>query len=185
MSPAPSRQPRMPREERRRQLLDAAMQVFVEHGYHGTSMDDIAVAAQVSKPVLYQHFPGKHELFMDLLETQVQVLSTALTEALSSTDDNRERVRATIRAYFQFMDRTDRAYRLLFDSGLNNDPAVATHLESLTYDEAITRNIRVMDQTAFSLCRDNNVSMRVFGMQGEGSVTRAILGEDMGTLITV
>ena len=42
-----------------------------------------------------------------------------------------------------------------------------------------------MDQTAFSLCRDNNVSMRVFGMQGKGSVTRAILGEDMGTLITV
>lgn len=136
MSPAPSRQPRMPREERRRQLLDAAMQVFVEHGYHGASMDDIAVAAQVSKPVLYQHFPGKHELFMDLLETQVQVLSTALTEALGSTDDNRERVRATIRAYFQFMDRTDRAYRLLFDSGLNNDPAVATHLESLTYEFA-------------------------------------------------
>ena len=66
----------------------------------------------------------------------------------------------------------------------NVDPS-AVRLESLTYDEAITRNIRVMDQTAFSLCRDNNVSMRVFGMQGEGSVTRAILGEDMGTLITV
>lgn len=112
------------------------MQVFVEHGYHGTSMDDIAVAAQVSKPVLYQHFPGKHELFMDLLGTQVQVLSSALSEALSSTDDNRERVRATIRAHFQFMDRQDRAYRLLFDSGLNNDPTVASQLEGLTHEFA-------------------------------------------------
>lgn len=46
------------------------------------------------------------------------------------------------------------------------------------------RNIRVLDQTAFSLCRDNNVTMRVFGMQGEGNVTRAILGEKMGTLVT-
>ena len=55
---------------------------------------------------------------------------------------------------------------------------------NLTYDEAMQRNIRVLDQTAFSLCRDNNVTMRVFGMQGEGNVTRAILGEKMGTLVT-
>lgn len=110
------------------------MQVFVEHGYHGTSMDDIAVAAQVSKPVLYQHFPGKHELFMDLLQTQVGHLSSVLTEAMGSTDENKERVRATIRAYFQFMDRSDRAYRLLFDSGLNNDPAVSELLDSLTHE---------------------------------------------------
>ena len=46
------------------------------------------------------------------------------------------------------------------------------------------RNIRVLDQTAFSLCRDNNVTMRVFGMQGEDNVTRAIKGEKMGTLVT-
>ena len=60
----------------------------------------------------------------------------------------------------------------------------AERLYNLTYDEAMQRNIRVLDQTAFSLCRDNNVTMRVFGMQGEGNVTRAILGEKMGTLVT-
>ncbi len=101
----------------------------MENGYHDTSMDDIAVAAAVSKPVLYQHFPGKHELFLDLMDTQLTLLQDALTEALGSTTDNKERVRATIRACFQFVDRPNRAYRLIFDSGLNNDPEVAARVE--------------------------------------------------------
>jgi uridylate kinase len=65
-----------------------------------------------------------------------------------------------------------------------NKDASAVKLESLTYDEAMLRNIRVMDQTAFSLCRDNKLAMVVFGMEGEGNVTRAILGENIGTLVT-
>lgn len=65
-----------------------------------------------------------------------------------------------------------------------NKDANAERLYKLTYDEALKRNIRVMDQTAFSLCKDNNVTMRVFGMQGEGNVARAILGEEIGTLVT-
>ena len=60
----------------------------------------------------------------------------------------------------------------------------AQRLASLTYDQAIARDIRVMDQTAFALCRDNNVTMRVFGMEGAGNVTRAVLGEEIGTLVT-
>lgn len=114
-------------------MLDAAQQVFVENGYHDTSMDDIAVAATVSKPVLYQHFPGKHELFLDLMDTQLGLFQDAMTQALSSTTDNKERVRATIRACFQFVDRPDRAYRLLFDSGLNNDPDVAGRMQDLDH----------------------------------------------------
>ncbi|WP_125611018.1 UMP kinase [Specibacter cremeus] len=63
------------------------------------------------------------------------------------------------------------------------DPT-AQKLATLTYDEAMRRDIRVMDQTAFSLCKDNNVTMLVFGMEGEGNVARAILGEKLGTLVT-
>jgi uridylate kinase len=63
------------------------------------------------------------------------------------------------------------------------DPT-AVKLDHLSYDEAMARDIRVMDQTAFSLCRDNNVTMLVFGMQGQGNVARAILGEELGTLVT-
>ncbi|WP_237188591.1 UMP kinase [Rothia nasimurium] len=71
----------------------------------------------------------------------------------------------------------------IYTADPNKDPN-AERLYQLTYDEALKRNIRVMDQTAFSLCKDNNVTMRVFGMQGEGNVARAILGEEIGTLVT-
>ncbi|MFW0119699.1 UMP kinase [Rothia sp. P5764] len=71
----------------------------------------------------------------------------------------------------------------IYTADPKKDPA-AERLSKLTYDEALLRNIRVMDQTAFSLCKDNKVTMRVFGMQGEGNVARAILGEEIGTLVT-
>jgi uridylate kinase len=63
------------------------------------------------------------------------------------------------------------------------DPT-AERLETLSYDDALRRDIRVMDQTAMTMCKDNNLSMVVFGMEGEGNVTRAILGEKLGTLVT-
>lgn len=71
----------------------------------------------------------------------------------------------------------------IYTADPNKDPN-AERLYKLTYDEALKRNIRVMDQTAFSLCKDNSVTMRVFGMQGDGNVARAILGEEIGTLVT-
>lgn len=63
------------------------------------------------------------------------------------------------------------------------DPS-AKKLDHLTYNEALQRDIRVLDQTAFSLCKDNNLEMLVFGMEGEGNVSRAIRGESLGTLVT-
>ena len=59
---------RLPRSARRKQLMAAAQEVFVAQGYHAAAMDDIADRAGVSKPVLYQHFPGKLELYLALLD---------------------------------------------------------------------------------------------------------------------
>ena len=64
------------------------------------------------------------------------------------------------------------------------DPT-AERLTHLTYDEALLRNIRVMDLTAMTMCKDNDLDMRVFGMEGPGNVTRALLGEPIGTTVTV
>src|ERR1700693_4192906 len=92
--------PRLPRQARRRQLLGAAQQVFVAHGYPAAAMDEIAERAGVSKPVLYQHFPGKLELYLALLDESVADLVGAVSAALASTTDNRDRVPATFRAFF-------------------------------------------------------------------------------------
>ncbi|WP_431711484.1 UMP kinase [Glutamicibacter uratoxydans] len=63
------------------------------------------------------------------------------------------------------------------------DPT-AQKLETLTYNDALVRNIRVMDQTAMTMCQDNNLNMLVFGMEGAGNVARAIRGERIGTTVT-
>src|SRR5690349_19613226 len=83
---------RLPRMARRRQLLSAAQEVFVENGYHAAAMDEIAERAGVSKPVLYQHFPGKLELYLALLDTHCDALIERVRGAMAATTDNKERV---------------------------------------------------------------------------------------------
>jgi AcrR family transcriptional regulator len=120
---------RLPRHERRRQLLDAALEVFVARGYHAAAMDEIAERAGVSKPVLYQHFPGKLELYLALLDESVDNLVASVRDALRSTTENKQRVSATITAYFEYVGEQGQAYRLVFESDLSNEPGVRERLD--------------------------------------------------------
>ncbi|MGH3814024.1 MAG: TetR/AcrR family transcriptional regulator [Pseudonocardiaceae bacterium] len=120
---------RMPRDERRAQLLAAATDVFVNNGYHATVMDDIAERAGVSKPVLYQHFPGKLELYLALLKRHTDELVRRVLGAIEETQDNWQRVRNAVGAYFDFVDGDGEAFRLVFESDLRNQPAVQAVVE--------------------------------------------------------
>lgn len=115
---------RLSRSDRRAQLLDAARTVFTDQGYHASAMDDIAELAGVSKPVLYQHFPSKLQLYLALLEESADDMVAAVSGALAATEDNRERVRGTIRAYFDYVADNHQAYRLIFESDLYGQPEV-------------------------------------------------------------
>ena len=126
---AASRPVRLPRSARRKQLLAAAQQVFVAQGYHAAAMDDIAERAGVSKPVLYQHFPGKLDLYLALLDTHCDALIDRVGRAMAATTDNEERVRGATEAYFDFVDHESEAFRLVFESDLRNDPAVRERVE--------------------------------------------------------
>jgi AcrR family transcriptional regulator len=135
---------RLPRPARRRQLLGAAQEVFVAQGYHAAAMDEIAERAGVSKPVLYQHFPGKLELYLALLDESAQELVGIVREALSSTTDNKQRVPATFQAFFDFVSSSGEAFRLVFESDLSNEPAVRERLDHTMRDcaEMISQFIR-------------------------------------------
>jgi AcrR family transcriptional regulator len=122
--PVTRRTSRLPRGARRVQLLRAAQDVFVAQGFHAAAMDDIADRAGVSKPVLYQHFPGKRELYLALLEQQVDELTDRVRQAMDGTEDNRTRVDGAVGAYFDFIDADGEAFRLVFESDLRNDPDV-------------------------------------------------------------
>ena len=120
---------RLRKDERRAQLLAAATDVFVSNGYHATVMDDIAERAGVSKPVLYQHFPGKLELYLALLQTHADELVRRVRGAIEDTIDNAQRVHNAVGAYFDFVDRDGEAFRLVFESDLRNQSAVLEIVE--------------------------------------------------------
>ncbi|MCE3553961.1 TetR/AcrR family transcriptional regulator [Pseudonocardia sp. RS11V-5] len=132
----PARGTRLSRSARRAQLLVAARDVFAAQGYHAAAMDDIAEKAGVSKPVLYQHFPGKLELYRALLTTYADELVNRVREAIDHTQDNRERVHAAVAAYFDFVAGEGHAYRLVFESDLRGEPEAAALV-----DGALTRCI--------------------------------------------
>jgi len=125
---------RLPRDERRAQLLVAALEVFTAAGYHSAAMDEIADRANVSKPVLYQHFPSKLELYLAVLDLHIDSLVFAIQKAIASNRENSSRVAATVEAYFGFIDAEGEAFRLLFESDMNLEPQVRERLNRMTYD---------------------------------------------------
>jgi AcrR family transcriptional regulator len=139
MTEAPARNVRLSRSARRAQLLVAARDVFAAQGYHAAAMDDIAERAGVSKPVLYQHFPGKLELYRALLTTCSDELVERVGDAIARTHDNRERVTAAVAAYFDFVAGDGQAYRLVFESDLRGEPEAAA-----VVDGALTRCIEIV-----------------------------------------
>jgi len=120
---------RLSRDARRAQLLGAARDVFAAQGYHAAAMDDIADRAGVSKPVLYQHFPSKLELYRALLTTYADELIGRLRSVLSSTNDNEQRTRGAVSAYFEFVATEGQSFRLVFESDLRSEPEASAVLD--------------------------------------------------------
>lgn len=159
---------RLPRHERRRQLLDAALEVFVTQGYHAAAMDEIAERAGVSKPVLYQHFPGKLELYLALLDESVDTLVDTVRDALRSNPDPKQRVAATFGAYFEFVGGKGQAYRLVFESDLSNETAVRDRLDRGTRECAEMVSQAVREDAGLS---DDEAHLLSVGMVGMAQIT--------------
>ncbi|MDP9334332.1 MAG: TetR/AcrR family transcriptional regulator [Actinomycetota bacterium] len=121
----------MPADQRRQQLFEVARERFAQQGFHATSMDEIAEAAGVTKPVLYQHFPSKRALYVELLdETGRQLLST-LADATARAGSLRERVELGFRAYFRFAVGNRSAFLFLLGTSLRSDPEFARIVEEI------------------------------------------------------
>ncbi|MCW2837561.1 MAG: transcriptional regulator, TetR family, partial [Marmoricola sp.] len=103
-------------------------------GYHAAAMDDIAERAGVSKPVLYQHFPGKLELYLALLDQSCDTIISSCAKALDSTEDNKQRVAATMHAFYAYVSSAEGAFRLVFESDLTNEPAVRARVDRVTVE---------------------------------------------------
>jgi AcrR family transcriptional regulator len=155
---------RLPRRARRAQLLTAALEVFVAQGYHAAAMDDIAERAGVSKPVLYQHFPGKLELYLALLDQSCDTIVSAAAEALESTEDNKQRVTATMHAFYKYVASAEGAFRLVFESDLNNEPAVRARVDRVTVECAKLIAHVIADDTGLPEEQSQLLAVSLVGM---------------------
>ncbi|GAB2945644.1 TetR/AcrR family transcriptional regulator [Nonomuraea fastidiosa] len=159
---------RLPRLARRRQLLSAAQEVFVENGYHAAAMDEIADRAGVSKPVLYQHFPGKLELYLALLDLHVDDMVNRCREALASTQENKLRVQATFSAFFDFVSTQGEAFRLVFESDLRNVAPVRQRVERALSDCAEMVSELIQEDTG---CTSDEAHLLGVGLVGMAEVS--------------
>lgn len=158
--------PRLSAKQRRAQLVEVASTLFAEHGYHSLSMEQLAEAAGVSKPVLYQHFPSKRDLYLALLRNAVGELDAQVRKALQGTTSNRERVRGAISTYLDFVE--DRHFRLLFTTA---------ELSAADVRETIEGGMTGIAQTVATLiATDASLSPRAAEFLASGLIGLAIDG---------
>jgi len=165
---------RLPADERRQQLLAVACDLFARSGFHETSMDDIAEAAGVTKPVLYQHFPSKRALYLELLEDTGRRLLDRLAESTARVTSGRARVEAGFRAYFEFAVGDVSSFRLLFGASIRSDPEFAVTVDRILESAADTISTLIDLPTS-----ENQRRVLAYALVGMGeSVGRHALGED-------
>ena len=164
---------RLPADERRQQLLAVACDLFARSGFHETSMDDIAEAAGVTKPVLYQHFPSKRALYLELLEDTGRRLLDRLAEATARVTSGRARVEEGFRAYFDFAVADRSSFRLLFGASIRSDPEFARTVDGILESAADTISTLIDLPTS-----EHQRRVLAYALVGMGeSVGRHALGE--------
>ena len=131
----------MARDARRAQILTVAQHLFAHEGFHHVSMDDIADRAEVSKPVLYRHFPSKLDLYLAVVDQRGEALVTAIGEALAivaagDPQTGRAVVRAIVRAYVEFVENAGESFSLLFESDVTRDTGVRNRVDQASAEAA-------------------------------------------------
>ena len=143
---------------RKEQILTVALTSFARSGYHNTSMNDIADALGVTKPVIYQHFDSKRALYLELLGfVGRDLVSRVVTEAAKAGDDGREKTLRGMVAYFTWVSQNRNAFSLIFESSGRVDEEFADIVKQFEDGAAaaiaplITADVDAKDQRTFAL----------------------------------
>lgn len=136
---APRRSRRLTGVQRRRQLFDVALSLFAERGYAATTMDDIAEAAGVTKPLVYQHFESKRALYLEIANDISDQLIDAISDAVRRAAGPRQQVEEGFAAYFSLVVNKESAFRLLYGRDAPDDPELGEALRRV--EDTIARTI--------------------------------------------
>jgi AcrR family transcriptional regulator len=130
---------RLTAEQRRQQLYAVALELFAQRGYRATTMDDIAEAAGVTKPLLYQHFSSKRALYLELVDSIARDLLSAVREAVMRADGPRQQVELGFAAYFRLVVSREAEFRLLYGRDHADDMELGRALRAV--EDAIAEAI--------------------------------------------
>jgi AcrR family transcriptional regulator len=132
------------REARRQRLLDAALNLFVEHGFHDSSVDDVVAAARTSKSAFYEHFESKEDCCRVLLEQEGGALISSVRVAAAAGSDHRQRTRLGIGAFVRTCVQQGKAARLLLveSVGLSESIEAVRHRLHGQFAEMVEAEVR-------------------------------------------
>ena len=127
---------RLSANARREQILDVALQVFAGAGFHGASMNDVADAVGVTKPVLYQHFDSKRDLYQALIDEVGSRLLANIAKAAAEATDGKSQTELGFQAYFRWVAADHDSFRFLFGSGSRRDEEFNDAIRRITAEAA-------------------------------------------------
>ena len=162
---------RLTAEQRRRQLVAVALELFAQRGYRSTTMDDIAEAAGVTKPLLYQHFSSKRALYLELVDSIAQDLLVAIGRAVMRAEGPRQQVELGFAAYFRLVVSHEAEFRLLYGRDHADDFELGRALRAV--EDAIAEAIDPLIDAGLD---DDHRRLLAYGIVGmaEGASRRFI-----------
>ena len=146
--PRSQRGDRLPREQRRRQLVEISRGVFAERGYEAASLEEIAERAGVSRPILYSHFGDKQGLFEAVVSEQIAMVQRVVVESIAGPGKPRELVERGMRAFFAYVHENPEGHAVLTrDAPMHvSDTGLGVMLDGLVTNitEVLAGQIRAM-----------------------------------------
>jgi AcrR family transcriptional regulator len=160
---------RLTAEQRRQQLVAVALELFAQRGYRSTTMDDIAEAAGVTKPLVYQHFSSKRALYLELVNSIAQELLLAVRSAVMQAEGPRQQVEMGFAAYFRLVVSREAEFRLLYGRDHADDKELGRALR--TVEDAIAEAIEPLIDAGLDDGHRRLLAYAVVGM-AEGASRR-------------
>lgn len=172
----PVRFRRLPRAVREQQMLDAAVAVFSQRGYHAASMDEVAEQAGISKPMLYAYIGSKEDLFASCIRREVQRLVEAINAALGADLAPDEQLWRGLQAFFRFVDSHRDSWRVLYRQARNEGGpfaaevlrmrALVIDLVKALLERAVREHSVALNSTRRPL--DDDLEAMAYGLVGAG-----------------
>ena len=139
-----------------------SLKLFAERGFNATTMDDIAEAAGVTKPLLYQHFASKRALYLELLDSVSHTMLEAIGKAIAAAGGPRQQVEGGFAAYFHLVVSHADAFHLLFGSDVPNDPELSRAVRNV--EDSIAESIDALIDAGLDEDHRRLLAFAVVGM---------------------